>query len=190
MVDRDVLSHTLPFEGVLERIRECQRGRPGRPSFAQALSEIKAGHKQSHWIWYVWPTLRGVRRTMRSDLELPSFEAARAYLRDCGLRDNLVQITEAATERLQAGVSPGVLFGAVSHKDAPKYHEACTLFLLAARAEGLLPEETVFAKGLQVSFIAGAMNPAVLEYLRSEPGIDELISSTLASITTAASRSL
>jgi uncharacterized protein (DUF1810 family) len=91
-----------------------------------------AGQKRSHWIWYVWPSLRGVRTTKRPDLLLPSLAAAREYLRNATLCTRLVAITQAATQHLNAGVAPARLFGSMAHLDKFKFWETCTLFAIAS----------------------------------------------------------
>ncbi len=77
-----------PF-GLRRRFVEEQR-----QVFAKALAEIKAGSKDSHWMWYVFPTPpyvqdgveRGTRKNREYALrdppphELEGFLAARAYL--------------------------------------------------------------------------------------------------------------
>ena len=46
-----------------------------------ALSEIKAGRKYSHWIWYIFPQLKGLGRSWNSDFYgLASVAEAKAYL--------------------------------------------------------------------------------------------------------------
>jgi uncharacterized protein (DUF1810 family) len=154
-----------PHDGVLDRIRAHQRGAFDATPFSQALSEIQAGKKTSHWIWYVWPSLRGVRRTQRSDLELPSFECAQAYLRDAELVDNLVAITLAASAQLARGIKPQDLFGAMHAFDAPKFAEACTLFLLAAQLNGQADLAAIFYEGLG-HIGKGQLNGAVVGQLR------------------------
>ncbi len=121
---------------VLGRIRALQDGNGVEPSHADALAEVVAGRKRGHWIWYVWPALRGVRTTRRPDLELPDFAAARAYVRDEALLRRLLEVTAAAVVHLEAGLPPARLFGAM-RCDAEKFHEAVTLFSAAAAAEGL-----------------------------------------------------
>ena len=34
-------------------------------NFEQALAEIKNGRKETHWIWYVFPQLRGLGHSQR-----------------------------------------------------------------------------------------------------------------------------
>lgn len=151
---------------VLDRIRAHQHGEAGAVPFSKALSEMSAGNKVTHWIWYIWPTLRGVRRTMRPELELPSFDCARDFLRDPELGTNLVTITEVATAKLKMGITPSILFGAMHMYDAPKFHEACTLFFLAARAEGNALQAAVFLDGL-VYIAKEQASPGVIAQLRT-----------------------
>ena len=42
----------------LNRFIEAQDA--ARTGLDVALSELRAGHKRSHWIWYVFPQLRGL----------------------------------------------------------------------------------------------------------------------------------
>lgn len=134
---------------VLARIRAAQDGAAGKSrSYTAALSEFRAGAKRGHYIWWIWPSLRGVRSTSRPDYELPSFACARAYLLDDVLRARLVEITEFATAHLAAGVSQKVLFGSMHSCDAPKFHEAMTLFAAAAACEGLSGPWTACTAGL------------------------------------------
>lgn len=147
---------------VLRLILAQQAGEGGAVPFAQAYREIVGGSKRSHWIWYVWPTLRGVRKTGRPELELPSFECARAYLRDETLRERLVSITSAAAAHLEHGVTQQTLFGAHWRSDAPKYRECCSLFLLAAQCENLASES--FRRGLDAC--GGELSVAVVRVLR------------------------
>ena len=123
---------------VLARIRSAQDGGAGHcGTYASALLEFQAGAKTGHYIWWIWPSLRGVRSTSRPEYELPSFACARAYLQDATLRGRLLEITAAAVAHLEAGVPREVLFGAMHRYDAPKFVEAMTLFSAAAACEGL-----------------------------------------------------
>mmetsp|Transcript_19419 Transcript_19419/g.42421 ORF Transcript_19419/g.42421 Transcript_19419/m.42421 type:complete len:222 (-) Transcript_19419:137-802(-) len=118
-----------PTARVLADIRKAQDG-SGGPTYAHALSEIRHGRKQSHWIWYVWPTLPSLRHTSKPHFSLPDLGAAQAFLQDKVLVDRLAEITAAATEHLRKGVQPRVLFG--STVDATKFAETMTFFVVAA----------------------------------------------------------
>lgn len=46
-----------------EKFLSAQRGETGYSSYDTALAEIRSGNKVSHWIWYVFPQLRGLGKT-------------------------------------------------------------------------------------------------------------------------------
>jgi uncharacterized protein (DUF1810 family) len=95
--------------------------------FDAALSEIRAGRKRGHWIWYVLPQLRGLGVSAASvEYGLDGVDEAAAYLRDPTLRDRLVTIAAAVAEQLHAGVTLDQLMG--SAIDARKLVSSLTLF--------------------------------------------------------------
>lgn len=96
----------------------------------RALTEIKAGHKQSHWIWWEWPAYTPVRSTSRPEYDLPSCSAASAWLAHELLGRRWAEITFAATEHLEIQRVPTHLFG--SGTDAAKFHESMSLASLCA----------------------------------------------------------
>jgi len=50
-------------------------------SYATALSELRAGKKRSHWIWYVFPQIKGLGSSSNSEFYgLVGLAEARAYL--------------------------------------------------------------------------------------------------------------
>merc|ERR1719440_561150 len=92
---------------VLDAIEEAQQGKTTRnrlPTHEQALSELRVGRKRSHWIWYVFPTLQGVRETSKPEFIIPSFNAVRMYLERPTLASNLRDATQAVTEQLNSGI--------------------------------------------------------------------------------------
>ena len=75
----------------LDRFRDAQRY-----DYATALAEIRAGRKNSHWIWYIFPQLRGLGRSWMSDqYGIDGIGEAQAYWADDVLRGRLTEITEA-----------------------------------------------------------------------------------------------
>lgn len=63
--------------------------------YAQALKEITKGKKISHWIWYIFPQLRGLGQSSRSTYYgLSGREEAMLYLHDEQLGARLREITE------------------------------------------------------------------------------------------------
>lgn len=65
-------------------------------SYACALAEIRRGRKTSHWIWYIFPQLKGLGRSSTSEFYgIRDLEEARAYLADPVLGPRLIEISEA-----------------------------------------------------------------------------------------------
>ena len=74
----------------LERFLKAQER-----DYAYALKEIRAGKKRSHWIWYVFPQLRGLGRSERSYYYgLDGINEAKVYYEHSLLRERLLEITQ------------------------------------------------------------------------------------------------
>lgn len=106
----------------LERFVEAQEG-----VFERALGEIHAGRKRSHWMWFVFPQLRGLGRSTQSAFYgIRGLDEARVYLAHPLLGPRL----EAATRSvLDCGQSPLHVFGEL---DSLKFRSCMTLFAHAA----------------------------------------------------------
>lgn len=75
----------------LERFLKAQKA-----DYSTALSEIQAGRKRSHWIWYIFPQIEGLGISATSEYyAIRSLEEARAYLRNSVLHDHLIEISRA-----------------------------------------------------------------------------------------------
>lgn len=75
----------------LKKFHEAQR-----MEFYKAYSEIQEGKKRSHWIWYIFPQIKGLGYSdMTKNFELQSLEEAKLYLKDNYLRNNLINILRA-----------------------------------------------------------------------------------------------
>jgi len=107
----------------LDRFVHAQEGDYGR-----ALSEIRAGRKRSHWMWYVFPQLDGlgVSPTSRR-YAVRSLDEARAYLRHPVLGPRLVECCEAVMTA--DGRSASDIFGT---PDDMKLRSCATLFAMAS----------------------------------------------------------
>ena len=78
-----------PFD--LTRFVRAQDG-----MFDIALSEIKRGRKRSHWMWYIFPQLRGLGHSaMAMHYGITGMDEARAYLKHELLGPRLKSICEA-----------------------------------------------------------------------------------------------
>ena len=73
-------------------------------------------------MWWIWPTLAGVRETSKPEFYVPDAEAALEWIRHPKLGPRFVEITHQAVSHLDAGVSPLELFGR-QQIDVEKIHE-------------------------------------------------------------------
>lgn len=134
----------------LERFTEAQAGVWPRP-----LTEIRAGAKRSHWMWFVFPQLRGLGRSaMARRYGIADLDEARAYLAHPVLGPRLEATSRAMLDH--AGTPPEAILGEV---DALKLRSCATLF---ERAGG--PAEAPFA-GLLEAFHHGVRCPETLRML-------------------------
>lgn len=100
--------------------------------YKTALEEIRNGRKRSHWMWFVFPQLKGQGHSYNADYYgIAGADEARAYRQHPVLRERLREITEALL--LLDGLSAKQIFGDV---DAMKLRSSMTLFWEATR-EGL-----------------------------------------------------
>ena len=118
-----------------------------------ALSEIVAGFKESHWMWYIFPQLKGLGKSVQSDYySISGLDEARAYLEHPVLSKNLFEITEALLEH--SGKTAYSILG----DDSVKLRSSMTLFALVSE------NNSVFHKVLDV-FFEGKMDEQTLEIL-------------------------
>lgn len=117
----------------LARFREAQDRRPG---FAEALAELRAAAKTGHWIWYVFPQLRGLgRSSMAERYGLDGLEEAAAYLDDPVLARRLAAATAAVRAHVAEPDYHARLDAVMgSEIDALKLVSCLTLFSHVARA--------------------------------------------------------
>ena len=65
-------------------------------TYQTALEEVKAGRKKTHWIWYIFPQMRGLGTSEMSKFYgIGGREEAMQYINHPILRDRLIEITEA-----------------------------------------------------------------------------------------------
>ena len=108
----------------LERFVEAQDTEP-LGDYQQALAEMRAGQKRGHWIWYIFPQMKGLGRSPNSDFfGISGLEEAKAYLAHEVLGPRLREITEAVLEN--EGEPIDVLMG--WEVDAMKLKSSMTLF--------------------------------------------------------------
>ena len=95
-----------------------------RQSYDSALQEIRAGRKQSHWMWYIFPQLRGLGHSQNADFYGISGQAeARMFLNHYILGEHLREITGVMLAL--EGRSAQDILGSI---DALKFRSSMTLF--------------------------------------------------------------
>lgn len=106
----------------IERFLQAQEG-----TYPVALHEIKAGKKQSHWIWYIFPQLKGLGHSHKSNYYgIEGKKEAEAYWAHPVLRKRLLDITVALKELKHDNTICEIL-GSI---DALKVKSCMTLFYL------------------------------------------------------------
>ena len=136
----------------LQRFIDAQRS-----DFAIALSEIKGGRKQSHWMWYIFPQVLGLGYTSTSILyAIKDLDEATAYLNHEVLGKRLIEISNAllALETNDAHK----IFGS---PDDMKLRSSMTLFTLVPGAD------EVFQKVLD-KFFDGKKDDRTLQLLEAK----------------------
>jgi uncharacterized protein (DUF1810 family) len=110
--------------------------------YDQAMRELHAGEKHSHWMWFVFPQVRGLGNSpMAQHYAISGLAEAEAYLAHPLLRRRLLECAQTLTELDTA--DPERVFGPV---DAQKLRSSMTLFAAAA------PDEPVFRTVLDQYF--------------------------------------
>ena len=124
-------------------------------TYERALAELRAGRKQTHWMWFVFPQLSGLGASfMAQKYALHSLPEAAAYLAHSVLGPRY-RACVAALNRHE-GLSAYDIMGS---PDDLKLHSSLTLFALAA------PNESGVRAAL-AKYFAGKPDPRTLELLR------------------------
>jgi uncharacterized protein (DUF1810 family) len=139
----------------LERFVEAQAG-----VYEQACAELRDGKKRSHWMWFIFPQIRGLGSSpMAIRFAIGSLEEARAYLKHPVLGGRLREcagIVLGVSGRAGGGKTVGEIFG---YPDDLKFHSSMTLF---AQAAGDSEGNKVFREALEQCF-GGEMDRGTLE---------------------------
>lgn len=123
-------------------------------TYPAALREIRSGQKQSHWMWFIFPQMRGLGMSdMAYIYGIAGRSEAEAYLVHPVLSARLHEITEALLVLNES--NPNVIFGGI---DAMKLRSSMTLF--AAVSE----DGSVFHRALD-KFFGGKADQRTVELL-------------------------
>lgn len=122
----------------LRRFKEAQK-----EAFPRALEEIRQGRKRSHWIWYIFPQLKGLGHSWEAEYYgISGKNEAVAYLNDPQLSENLISISHALLA-LEQNDPVEIMGGEI---DAMKLFSCMTLF------EAVCPDAYVFSEVLERFF--------------------------------------
>jgi uncharacterized protein (DUF1810 family) len=109
-----------PFN--LQRFVDAQAG----GVYEQALGEIRAGEKRSHWMWFIFPQHRDLGRSETAKFYgLSGEEEARAYLAHPVLGPRYRECLVAVRAQLDAGKSLEAIFGEL---DGQKFRSSVAIF--------------------------------------------------------------
>jgi uncharacterized protein (DUF1810 family) len=144
-----VLGNAMPDPYRLQRFVDAQAS-----CFAQVRSELAAGKKRTHWMWFIFPQLEGLGSSpMAQRFAISGIEEAQAYLAHPVLGDRLRDCT--ALVNAVSGRSVEDIFG---YPDDLKFHSSVTLFASAD------PENKAFAEAL-TKYFNGAPDKATIDRL-------------------------
>ena len=123
-------------------------------TYEVALAEIKNGQKKTHWMWYIFPQLRGLGFSqMAYTYGIVDLNEAKEYLAHPILSERLIKITKALLDLNEN--DPEVILGDI---DALKLKSSMTLFSLVSE------EGFVFYKTLE-KFFGGSLDRETLKLL-------------------------
>ncbi len=126
-----------------------------KESYETALAEIKSGRKVSHWMWYIFPQLRGLGHSaMSQEYGISGLEEAKAYLDHPILGFRLITISEAVLQ--VKGKSALDIFGSIDEK---KLKSCATLF-------AHVPNSNPVFNQIISKYFAGIYDQATLKLLR------------------------
>ncbi|MFL6603157.1 MAG: DUF1810 domain-containing protein [Steroidobacteraceae bacterium] len=133
----------------LQRFVEAQNG-----VYEQVRSELREGRKRGHWIWFIFPQLKGLGRSHMSDAYgIASKHEAAAYLNHSVLGPRLRECTQLLIE-LEGRTLEAIL----GYPDNLKFRSSMTLFARAA------DDNQLFIAALG-KYCNGELDPATLDRL-------------------------
>jgi uncharacterized protein (DUF1810 family) len=126
------------------------------PVFEQVCAELKEGRKQTHWMWFIFPQIRGLGSSPTAiEFAISSREEAEAYSKHPILGPRLRECTRLVNQI--EGRSVPRIFG---YPDDLKFHSSMTLFASTTS------ENQIFKDALQ-KYFGGEFDPLTLDRLVS-----------------------
>ncbi len=113
---------------------------PHRLTYDQALAEVRNGKKETHWMWWIFPQMRGLGKSERSQFYgIRDRNEAHLYLTHPLLGKHLREITQLV---LESDKTPFGIFG----NDVIKFR-SCMLLFASIEQE---PSQNIFKKVLEI----------------------------------------
>lgn len=110
--------------------------------YSQVISELKNGKKLSHWIWYIFPQIKGLGQSPTAVFySIQSIDEAKLYLENDTLRERLLECCQILIG-LKFKTATEILGGI----DSMKLRSSMTLFNFVK------PENDIFKQVLEIYF--------------------------------------
>jgi uncharacterized protein (DUF1810 family) len=124
----------------LERFVRAQDG-----VYEQACAELRSGRKRTHWMWFIFPQIKGLGSSeMAARYAISSIEEAKAYLEHPVLGDRLRECA-----RIVVGLEGRTAEEIFGYPDDLKFRSSMTLF---GKAAEISEEDLVFSRALDKYF--------------------------------------
>jgi uncharacterized protein (DUF1810 family) len=121
------------------------------------LDELRAGKKSAHWMWYIFPQIKGLGHSGTAQkFAITSLEEAKAYLQHPVLGPRLRECTQLVLN--MEGHSAEEIFG---YPDNLKFRSCMTLFMTAT------PDNKVFKDAL-LKYFDGKPDTLTLDILANQ----------------------
>jgi uncharacterized protein (DUF1810 family) len=125
-----------------------------QPVYGRVLAELRQGRKQSHWMWFIFPQIKGLGHSaMATKFAISSREEAKAYLEHPLLGKRLRECTQLVTN-----VEGRSIADILGHPDDLKFRSSMTLFA------SVTADNKDFTAALK-KFYGGEFDSATLERL-------------------------
>jgi len=130
------------------------------PLYANVVAELRAGHKRSHWMWFVFPQIAGLGHSATAQyFAIASRAEAAAYLDHPLLGARLRECTQLVIAVCNRHLEQ--IFG---YPDDRKFHSSMTLFAITAEAERRAEDAALFRAALD-KYCAGELDAATVRLL-------------------------
>jgi uncharacterized protein (DUF1810 family) len=137
-----------PFS--LQRFVDAQN-----PIFDQVVSELGDGAKRTHWMWFIFPQIKGLGNSqLARKFAISSREEAKAYLEHLILGPRLIECTKLVNLVQDSTIEQ--IFG---YPDDLKFRSCMTLFANVSGSQ-------IFVEALS-KYFKGKSDPATLERLET-----------------------